>query len=153
MKSSASSRRATEQPPDALCLTVISAAFRVVAGAVPVDDHDRLVAEDPGVVAARQRRDVTGAGDKLGAVVHPDRQPSRDVVLEVGRLAAVGTRDRLDVVRPAPARLQNQPPDLAAADLENLGAPVGKLARLVGRLEALVLGVVPGAHALLLRDT
>src|SRR5919198_62538 len=150
MKSSACSRAATEQPSVALCLTVTSAPLRVVARAVPVDDHDPLVADHPGVVAARQRGDVTWAGDKLGAIVHSDRQAAAEVVLEVGRLAAVGTRDRLDVVRPAPAGLENQPPHLAAADLENLGAPVRKLARLVGRLEALVLGLVPGRHASLL---
>src|SRR5436190_1936967 len=98
MKSSACSRPATEQPPVALCSTVTSGPFRIVARAVPVDDQDRLVADHPGVVAARQRGDVTGAGYQLGAVVHLDRQAAADVVLEVRRLAALGARDRLDVI-------------------------------------------------------
>ena len=55
-------------------------------------------------------------------------------------------RDRLDVVRPAPAGLEDEPADLAAADLEDLGAAVGELARLVGLVEALVLGLVPVRH-------
>ena len=83
-----------------------SACPCVVAGAEPVDDDHRLVADDPGVVAARQRGDVAGAGDELGAVVHADREPPAHVVLEVRRLAAVGAGDRLHVVRPAPARLR-----------------------------------------------
>src|SRR5919108_430523 len=53
-----------------------SAALRVVARPVPVDDHDRLVAHDPGVVAARERSDVARTGNELGAVVHPDPQPA-----------------------------------------------------------------------------
>jgi hypothetical protein len=45
----------------------------VVACAVPVDDDGGLVPDDPRVVPARQRGDVAGPGDHLGAVVHSDR--------------------------------------------------------------------------------
>src|SRR5919108_1394899 len=123
-----------------------SAALRVVARPVPVDDHDRLVAHDPGVVAARERSDVARTGNELGAVVHPDPQPAAYVVLEVRRLAAVGARDRLHVVRPPPAGLQDEPPHLAPADLEDLGAAVRELAGLVGMLEVLVLRLMPRGH-------
>src|SRR5919197_3767175 len=126
-----------------------SAVLRVFAGAVPVDDHNGLVADDPGVVAARQRGDLAGAGDELGAVVHADRELAADVVLEMRGLAAVRSGDRLDVVGPAPAGLEGVPADLAVADLEDLGAAVGELARLVGLPESLVLGFlacVCGCH-------
>src|ERR671936_1517050 len=144
--------RASERPPTA-GLGLRSAVLRVVTGAVPVDDHNRLVSDDPGVVAARQRGDLAGAGDELGAVVHTDRELAGDVVLEVRRLAAVRSGDRLDVVGPAPARLEGVPADLAVADLENLGAAVGELACLVGLPESLVLGLLAcacGCHLRLL---
>src|ERR1700733_9816815 len=117
-----------------------SGLLGVVAGAVPVDDDNGLLADDPGVVAAGQRGDVAGTGDEFGAVVHADGEPSADVVLEVRCLAAVGLGDRLDVVGPAPARLEDEPADLGVAHLENLGAAVGKLAGFVWRVEGLVLG-------------
>src|SRR5919204_4833050 len=122
-----------------------SAVLRVVAGAVPVDDHNGLVSDDPGVVTARQRGDLAGAGDELGAVVHADRELAADVVLEVRRLAAVRSGDRLDVVGPAPAGLEGVPADLAVADVEDLGAAAPELARLVGLPESLVLGLLPCA--------
>src|SRR3954467_12173302 len=47
---------------------------------------------------------------------------------------------------PAPAGPEPQAAPLPAADLEDLGAPVGELARLVGRAEALVLRIVAFVH-------
>src|SRR5216684_5799424 len=91
----------------------------VVARAEPVDGHHRLVADDPGVMAARQGGDVARAGDELRAVVHPDRQPAADVVLEVRCRTAVGAGDRLHVAGPAPSGLEHQPPDLAARSEEH----------------------------------
>src|SRR5919198_5994813 len=130
-----------------------SAVLRVVAGAVPVDDHNGLVSDDPGVVAAWKRGDLAGAGYELGAVVHADRELAADVVLEVRRLAAVRSGDRPDVVGPAPAGLERVPADLAVAHVEDLGAAVGELARLVGLPESLVLGLLAcacGCHLCLL---
>jgi hypothetical protein len=62
-------------------------------------------------------------------------------------LAALGLRDGLDVVRPAPPRLEDEAPDLGSSDVEDLGSAVRELARLIRTLEALVLCVV---HLLLL---
>src|ERR1700752_185400 len=90
----------------------------VVAGAVPVDDDRRLIADNPGVVAARKRRDVARAGDEFRAVVHPYSEPAAHVILEVRRLAALGLCDRLDVVRPAPPWLKNEASDFAPANLD-----------------------------------
>src|SRR4051794_18873918 len=128
-----------------MSMAVPSVALGVVAGAEPVHDDRRLVAHDPGVVAAGQRGDVAGPGDELGAVVHADGQPAADVVLEVRCLAARRVGQRLDVVGPAPARLEHEPSDLAAADLEDLRAAVGELARLLRGAEALVLGLLHGS--------
>src|SRR5919108_1961355 len=137
-------RRASERAPTA-GFGLRSAVLRVVAGAVPVDDHNGLVSDDPGVVAARQRGDLARAGDELGAVVHADRELAAHVVLEVRRLAAVRSGDRLDVVGPAPAGLEGVPADLAVADLEDLGAAVRELARVIGVPESLVLGFLARA--------
>ena len=46
--------------------------LRVVAGARPVDEHDWLVADDPGVVAGGQGRDLARADLELRAVRHHD---------------------------------------------------------------------------------
>src|SRR2546421_1228488 len=122
-----------------------SAALGVVAGPEPVDDDRRLVAHDPRVVAAGQRGDIARLGDELGAVVHANRQPAADVVLEVRRLAAGRVGNRLDIVRPVPAWFEHEPPDLAAADLEDLRVALGELACLLRRTEALVLGLLHGS--------
>src|SRR3954468_13508164 len=102
-----------------MSMAMPSVALGVVAGTKPVHDDRRLVAHDPGVVAAGQRGDVAWLGDELGPVVHPDRQPAADVVLEVRCRTARRVGDRLDVTGPAPARLDHEPPDLPAADLED----------------------------------
>ena len=68
----------------------VSAALRVRARAVEVDHHDRLVPDDPAVVAAGDRQHVPRAGDALGAVVHADAQATAHLVLEMLDLAAVG---------------------------------------------------------------
>ena len=43
--------------------------LREVAGAVPVDDDGGLVTDDPGIVAAREGGDVSGARPATGAGV------------------------------------------------------------------------------------
>src|SRR5271155_3750619 len=114
----------------------------VVARAVPVDDHHGLVSYHPCVVSARQRGDVAGLREQLGSVVHPDRELSAHVVLEMGRFAAAGLCDRLHVLGPPPAGLEHQAPYLAAADRQDLRLAIRELPRLVGCSKALVLGVL-----------
>jgi hypothetical protein len=58
-------------------LSGLTALFCVVAGAPPVDDHDRLVADDPCVVALGQCGHLTGDGVEGGAVGAQPR-PSGD---------------------------------------------------------------------------
>src|SRR5262245_1699062 len=110
-----------------------------MARAVPIDHHCRFISDNPCVVAAWQGRDVAGPGDELGAVVHANGEAAAHVVLEVRRFAAGSAGDRLDVGRPAPAGLEDEPADLAAADLENLGAAVRELAGFVWPAKGLML--------------
>src|SRR3954471_10888828 len=100
-----------------MSMAMPSVALGVVAGAEPVHDDRRLVGPDPSVGAAGQRGDVAWLGDELGPVVHADRQPAADVVLEVRCLTARRVGDRLDVTGPAPGRLAAEPPARAAASL------------------------------------
>ena len=98
-------------------------------------------------MTARKRGDVAGLRDELRSVVHQDPKASADVVLEMRSLAALGLRDGLDVVRPAPPGLEDEASDLGSSDVEDLGSAIRELARLIRTLEALVLCVV---HLLLL---
>ncbi|WOX26242.1 MFS transporter [Streptomyces solicathayae] len=87
-----------------------SVGLGVGADAAPVDGHARLVAEDPGVVS---RLDVEeGAGGQLGgrAVVEDHLHAAADDVTDVMGHAALGADDRLDVLGPLPARLEDGPP-------------------------------------------
>src|SRR5207237_8239195 len=119
----------------------------VVAGAVEVDGHDRLVSDHPGVVPARQRGEVAGFRDEFRPTVEPDADAAADVVLEVGRLAAVRRRDRLHVVRPAPARLQDEPSHGRSAERQHLYPAVRELTDLLRLREGLVLGLMRGSHS------
>src|SRR5580704_6368064 len=110
----------------------------VVARAVPVDEHNRFVADHPCIVARGQRGDVAGARVKLAAVRHLDAQHARRVILEVRRLAELGPRDRLDVYGPPPPGLEGQPPDRATADIDEIHAPLVENPLLVGAAESLV---------------
>src|SRR5215216_3107954 len=87
-------------------------ASRVVRCPKPVDDYGRLVADDPRVVAFRQRCDIAGAGNELRPVIHADGESSRDVILEMRGFATGGFRDRAHVGRPSPPGLKYQPPYL-----------------------------------------
>src|SRR3954447_813622 len=75
-----------------------SRLLRVLARAEPIDDNHRLVADDPRIMAARQRGHVTGTRYELGSVVHRDRELTGDVILEMWRLATRRLGDRLHVL-------------------------------------------------------
>ena len=111
----------------------------VIAGAVPVHDDHRFVSYYPGVVALGQRGDVAGAGVELGAVSHHDVQRSLHVILEMRCFAQVRARERLDVLRPAPAGLKGKPADFATADPYQVQGTALEGAGLVGRIQAFLL--------------
>ena len=72
-----------------------------------VQQHAGLVTHDPGVVARFDQHDVPGADRQLGAVVVPHRHLPREAHAGVPGLAALGPGDGLDVLRPAPAGLED----------------------------------------------
>src|SRR5919108_518625 len=100
-------RRASERPPTA-GFGLRSAVLRVVAGAVPVDNHRRLVADHPAVVAARQRGDLARAGDELGAVVHADRELAAQLARRSSP-ASVEPSSRLPSIPRQTARFEREP--------------------------------------------
>src|SRR5215207_1032712 len=117
-----------------------ASALRVLRVAAEVDGDAGLVADRPGVVPRSDRRDVTGPDVGLGAVAHRDVHPAGDDVHQVRRLAAVGAGDRLDVVRPSPARLERAVEDRVAVDGDDGRlAVLGERPCLVRRLDALDL--------------
>jgi hypothetical protein len=83
-------------------------------------------------VTGRQRGDLARSGVELGTVRGPDAQRARHVILEVRCLAEFGPRDRLYVLRPAPAGLEDESADLAVADPQQLKPAVIERAHLIG---------------------
>ena len=76
-------------------------------------------------MAARQQRDVPRLAIELGAVVHLDAQHARHVILEVGRLAALGFGDRLDRGCPAQPGWSTSRPTTAPPTLTRSTRPLG----------------------------
>jgi len=92
--------------------------FGEIRQSLEIDQHHRLVADDPGVVPRGQGRDVAGFAIQLGAVVHLDMQHAGDVVLQMRRLTTRRLGDWLHAGRPSPARLQGRTTDRRTADLD-----------------------------------
>src|ERR1700689_1301261 len=113
--------------------------LRVVAGTEPVHDLHRSVPDAPGVVSLRQHGHVAWPGVKLRAVCHDHVQHPGNVILEMRCFAEICTGQWLDVIGPAPARLQQEHADLAAAYLQQLKLAALEAAGLIRSLEALVL--------------
>src|SRR5436190_21348829 len=114
--------------------------LRVLADLAEVQPDTRLVADNLGVVAWRDRRCLAGTDLALAAVVHHDLHPARDAVAEVRDLARVGACDRLQVGRPLPSRLEHAAHHRMPAQLEYVRVPVTlERSLLVGRIEVLDL--------------
>src|SRR5437588_6557819 len=103
-----------------LALSVSAPRLRVVAAGLEVNADERLVADDPGVVARRYRDQVAAPDLRLRAVVHPERHLPGDDVDEVRDFATLGAGDRLDGLRPLPARLESRAHHLLALQVQNL---------------------------------
>src|SRR5438034_11292804 len=78
---------------------------------------------------------------QLAPVGHPHGTFAFEHVADVLDLAAVGAARRLDVLRPAPARLERPPPDLVSVQVDelDLALAVFKLPDLVWRAELFAL--------------
>ena len=86
----------------------------------------------------RQGCYLAGPDLEDGSVGHRDPNVAAYVVLEVSFLAQLGDNDRPDVLRPPPAGLQRQAPDLAAADAQQVLLSTLERARFVGCCEILL---------------
>src|SRR4051794_15234786 len=103
-----------------------------------VEEHARLVAERPGVVPGLRDHDVPGVHGHLGAVVVPDGHAAGDADAGVPDLAGVGAGDRLDVLGPAPARLEGAAAEREVAERDDVHVTVGvERAGLVGLVDVL----------------
>jgi hypothetical protein len=67
-----------------------------------LDEHGRLIADGPGVVAGCDAVDIAGLYFAFGAVVVADVQAARHAVADMFDLAAVRADDWLDALRPPP---------------------------------------------------
>ncbi len=90
--------------------------------AAPDDRDRRLVSDDPDVVAGRDVEHVAGDDLELGAIVHHHMRSARDADSDMMELAALGSGDGLDVLRPMMARLLDEAPDDQVAEA-NCRAP------------------------------
>src|SRR6266849_9373572 len=82
---------------------------------------------------------VAGSYLLLRAVPTDDLHSPLNDVSDVVHLAAIGLRDRLDVLRPLPARLMVRTADGHAADVHDLQLALAERARFVGRVKALLV--------------
>src|SRR5262249_12615781 len=115
-------------------------AERLRGRAVELEADERLAARDPGVVTGLDHVRVAGADVDLGAVVVHDVHRARHDGAAVVRLAAVGPGDRLDALRPLPARLRGQARRLDAAEIDDREVRLVGCANLVRLVERLLHG-------------
>src|SRR5262249_40648067 len=106
--------------------------------AVELVADEGLVARDPGVVPRLDDVRIAGREVGLGAVVVNDVHRAGDDRPDVMVLTTVGARDRLDALRPAPARLEAHAGRLDASEVDDLHARLRWCTHLIGRAEALL---------------
>lgn len=121
--------------------------FGVVLHAGEVDHHAGLVPDHPAVVPRGYGDDIAKTELELGAVFHPNYLPARNDVAKMRRLTAIGTGDRLDVIRPAPSGLERGFAHDTTPDPDKLDTTfVGHRPNFIRRSKALLLqlhGVAP----------
>ena len=113
-----------------------------------VDGDPRLIADDPRVVAGRHLEHV--ALDQLGAgaFVHLNAERAGHHVAGVVDLTGGRPHDRLDVLGPAPARLEDGAADDGLAQVDELDARLLDRPDFIGLVEALATQL----HSAILRD-
>src|SRR5215470_9454883 len=89
-------------------------------------------------MARRYVEDGTAREFDDRAVLHADGHLPRYAVSEVADLAVLGSRNRFDVVRPFPPRLERGHADVTAAQVNQVDLPVpSERANLIGSIEPL----------------
>ncbi|HNJ51507.1 MAG TPA: hypothetical protein PK827_12825 [Accumulibacter sp.] len=121
---------------------------RVVEHALKVDQVNRFIAFDPGIVAGREHGDVPGFHHMADAVLL-DNHDARHVVLQVRGLAQIGMNDRLDRFGPFPSRFEGGASDDGSSDLDQLDATFGKRANFNRVGEALYLDLLHDCRSFL----
>src|SRR5829696_7601229 len=101
-------------------------------------DHG-LVPDDPPVMSGRNLVDVSRAKLHLRAIVHTHTEPAGDQMTQVMRLAAIRARERFDVLRPPPPRLELATGDGEITKPHDVERPMGKAPRLVWSVHVLSL--------------
>src|SRR3954453_7363935 len=91
--------------------TGLASALRVFLrrSGLELESDVPLVADHPGVVAGLDDVRLARTDLDLGAVLVLPRQPARVNHADMAGLAALGSGDGLDAVRPAPPRLEREP--------------------------------------------
>src|SRR5438045_1372910 len=89
-----------------------SARLGVLPDARSKVHHDAgLVAYHPGVMTGCRHHDIARSDLSLGAVVHPNTHPIRQDIARMRCLTGLGLGNRLNVLGPAPAGLEDAPPN------------------------------------------
>jgi len=108
---------------------MLSARLGVVLHARKIEHYTRLISHNPTIVSGGNRHDVAGSELELAAVVHHNLLVPGENVTEVRGLAAICAGDRLDVLRPTPARLDVALPTTPSPILRISTRPLSAIGR------------------------
>src|SRR5690606_8579502 len=97
-----------------------------------------------GVVSGRDLVGLAGADRQARAVVHAHVEATGYGVAKVAVLAGARAGDRRHVLRPAPARLEDEAGDGELVEPHDVHPAAREAAHLVGRVEALALEAAHG---------
>ena len=106
--------------------------------AVELVPYEGVGTVHPGVMPGLDHVRVARPDVELGAVVVPYVHVTRREHALVVHLAAVGTDDRLDAVRPTPPRLHREPRGLDGTEVDDRDLCLVGRPTLIGRFEVLL---------------
>ena len=98
----------------------------------PLELHERLVADYPGVMSRRNVHDVVRSEPERGSALQQDRDSTGEHDPDMAGLTPLPADARPEVRRPAPSRLMDDVSDGEVADVDDLRGEEWKLDRLVG---------------------
>ncbi len=109
--------------------------------------HPRLVADDPAIVPRRDVEDRAGPDLEGRPVLHPDPQPALEADADMVVLAEPGPGERLDVLDPVPARLEDRATDDEVVERVDVDPAERGATDLVGHIERLELQAGHGTRS------